>query len=107
MKKLFTFLILMIGHIALFAQSQCFISIKPSFDSECILTDYDGKTPELIQLDGDCNFVCKNSEVTYEAIGINGTYTWYVLGGTYTGQGTNTITVQWDNDVSGTGKYGT
>jgi len=104
MKSVITILMLMLVHTAIFAQAPCSITIEPSFDSECIITDFDGKLSDFIQSESNCNFVCKNSEVTYKAVGINGTYTWYVWGvgaNSYTTQG-NTLTVQWGNNALGT-----
>ncbi|OWY21978.1 hypothetical protein C7N43_06050 [Sphingobacteriales bacterium UPWRP_1] len=48
--------------------------------------------------------VCANQTYTYSTPAITGsTYNWTVTGGTIiSGQGTNTITVQWNNDTAGT-----
>lgn len=50
------------------------------------------------------NAVCGNSTHTYTVAPIAGsTYTWTVTGGsTMSGQGTNSITVQWNNGTAGT-----
>lgn len=50
------------------------------------------------------NGVCGNQSNVYNVTAVAGaTYTWTVTGGTITsGQGTNQITVQWDNGTTGT-----
>ncbi len=59
--------------------------------------------PPVPVIDGD-NTVCTNSIQTYSVPDLAGsTYTWTVTGGIITGgQGTNQITVQWDNGTIGT-----
>ena len=100
MKKQFLLLIFMIAHIGIFAQSVCNVYIEPSFDSECILTDI-AQEPQLLMSESNCNFVCKNSTVTYTAKGTSGNYTWTISGAdSYSAQG-NTITVHWGNSTSG------
>ncbi|OWY24839.1 hypothetical protein C7N43_27915 [Sphingobacteriales bacterium UPWRP_1] len=50
------------------------------------------------------NMACANQTYTYSTPAITGsTYNWTVTGGTIiSGQGTNTITVQWNNGTAGT-----
>jgi len=87
-----------------FVQAQCLNNfITPSFDSKCILTQYSDRIPRAIISETDCNQVCKMSSVTYSiAVPTGSSVNWTVVGAnSFTGQGTNTISVQWGNSDEG------
>ena len=86
-------------------------TITPSFDSECIITDF-GRKPEnryFLLDETKCNTVCTNSTVTYTIkvdVGSEGV-TWSVVGAVgYTVLDSGKIEVQWGDDGNTEGSVG-
>ena len=105
-KKPILFLIFLITGYFAMAQDQTMCKnnhITPSFDSECILTNYDRKEPGVIIDESDCNHVCKNSTVTYNiSVPTGSSIIWTVLGAnSFSVTQVGTISVNWGNSDEG------
>jgi len=110
-KKIFIFLIMVAVSTICVAQNCRNTTITPSFDSECIITDF-GRKPEnryFLLDETKCNTVCTNSTVTYTIkvdVGTGGVI-WSVVGAVgYTVLDTGKIEVQWGHDGNTEGSVG-
>lgn len=78
--QLLLLLILCIPVVAL-SQTDCDLYINPSFESDCILTEYDKEDTALMEFDPGCMAACKGKTVQYDAIcGNGGQFVWTISG---------------------------
>ncbi|MBO6051516.1 MAG: T9SS type A sorting domain-containing protein [Bacteroidales bacterium] len=67
--------------IAALSQTDCDLYINPSFESDCILTEYDKEDTTLMEFDPGCMAACKGMTVQYDAVCSNGSqFVWTISG---------------------------
>lgn len=67
--------------VAALSQTDCDLYINPSFESDCILTEYDKEDTALMEFDPGCMAACKGMTVQYDAVCGNGSqFVWTISG---------------------------